>query len=269
MNKRSLFALLVLCVLVLVACNDDKKPATTSQTTDQQLGPLEWDHDPTTIILRFDERVNEGPPAQLANEIPLCTVWGDGHIVWVNRFSENNEPVQTEILEARLSDEAVRGLIEDVIFTGFYDWESNFLIPDYSNPVIQSISLNLFSEERTVSRYTDWAVNGFARLLEACTQASDSPAQFLPEGVWLTAYEVPYNTQDSYWVWFSDLYGFSLGEVANGQPPRWVTGDLAKELFSRTVLAPGGSYALEDDKAYELAVQVPNITRDSPPPPAP
>jgi hypothetical protein len=167
-----------------------------------------------------------------------------------------------------LSDEAIRTLVENVIFTGFYDWESNFLIPDYVNPTIQSVTLNLFAEERTVSRYTDWPVNGYERILQACTQASATPVLYLPDGLWVSAYEIVYDTNYSYWRWLEDAAGFPLSAVSNGQAPRWISGDLAKQVFSDVILANNTSYVLEGDLAYALAVQVPGITRDAPPAPS-
>lgn len=266
MRKSVWFILICILSALLAACGGDDSGDATSEGN-QQLGPLDWNRDPNNIILRVDQRLNEGPPAQLLSEIPLCTLWGDGRIVWVNRVTDGGSSLRTEILQSRLTDDAIRSLIENVVFTGFYDWESNFLIPDFDNPLIQSISLNLFAEERTVSRYTDWPVDGFERIRQACAQASTTPITYLPEGLWVSAYEIIYDTNYSYWRWYEEAAGFQLSEVSNGQAPRWITGDLAKQVFTNTLLSSNTSYVLEGDIAYSLAIQMPGITRDAPPAP--
>lgn len=258
---------------LVVACNDttDSTQDTSSDVPDdqQQLGLLEWDRDPSNIVLRVDRQLIEGDPVEMGNAVPLCTVWGDGYITWVNTVPTADEREQRiEILESYLTDEQLRTLIEAIIFSGFYNWESNFLIPDVNAPVIERITLNLFSENRTVSRYSDWPVNGFERILEACTQATDSPALYQPDGVWLSAVEVPYMDGVGHWRWYTEAAGFNLSAVSDGQSPQWVTGELARELWTVTILASAESRVLDGDQAYRLIVQAPMLTRDAPPAPA-
>lgn len=253
------FLILLLMGLLVAACGGGGETTTSEQ---QQLGPLDWERAPNNIILRLDERRNEAAPVELANDIPPCTLWGDGRVVWVNTASN-----ERQVLEAYLDDETIRGLIEDLVFSGFYDWQSNYAISDLSNPIVTSITLNLYSEQRTVSRYDDWAVNGYQKTLAACTQASNAPALFLPDGAWLSAYETPRDTSIGEWYWAPRTAGFSLTEVANGQPPRWITGDLAKHVWQQTIMAGGRSLVRDGDKYYTVALQVPNIMRDSPPQP--
>ncbi|HLA45378.1 MAG TPA: hypothetical protein VJZ27_18155 [Aggregatilineales bacterium] len=264
--KKHLWITLVLAmimVLTLAACNRDSDDGDSQTTDTQQLGPLDWDHSGDNIILRVDERFNEGPPDQLANEIPPCTIRGDGHIIWVNELEDG-----IQILESRLSDETIRNLIELVIFSGFYDWESNFAIPDLNNPQIRSITLNLFSEERTVSRYADWPANGYQRILDACRQASDTPVLFQPDGAWISAYEVPIEDGIGHWRWTPQAAGFALSDIAGDNPPRWITGDLVKLIWENTILPSTRSHVLDGNLAYTIALQVPGIMRDAPPAPS-
>lgn len=259
MKRYAALVVLIGIILLLAACGNDDGETSNGQ----QLGPLDWDHDSNTIILRLDERLNEGNPARLANEIPPCTVWGDGRIVWVNPLD-----TQREILEARLTDDQVRQVIETVVFSGFYDWESNFAIPDVTNPLVKSITLNLYAQQRTVSRYADWPANGYQRILQACTQISSQPAIFLPTGAWISAYEVPKEDSVGVWQWLPSAAGFHLSEVANGQPPRWITGDLVKLVWTNTILPRYLTRVSDEGRYYEIAVQVPGVTRDAPPAPA-
>lgn len=260
--------LLLLCMMLIVglaACggDDDSAESDTDTTDNGQLGALEWERDADTIILRLDQRLNAGPPAQIANEIPNCTLWGDGRLVWVNALG-----TQQEVLEGRLNDDEIRSLIELVVFSGFYDWQSNYVIPEINNPVISSITLNLFAEDRTVSRFEDWPADGFNRILEACQSAEETPALYLPNGAWISAYEVQNDGQAGSWRWLPDTAGFSLADVVDGQPPQWIEGDFAQYVWDNSITSLVTSYVLDADRAYELVVQVPGISRDAPPAPA-
>ncbi|MFP4322158.1 MAG: hypothetical protein ACLFTK_06880 [Anaerolineales bacterium] len=253
--------LLCFALIALTACEDENDE--TSPGDNQQVGPLDWNRSSDNIVLRVDETRNQSGTAFLANEIPLCTLWGDGRLVWINELDTTRE-----VLEAQLDDEAVRALIETVIFSGFYDWESDFTIPDQSRNNMQSITLNLFSEERTVQRFSAWPAGGFQRILQACQQASDEPVLFLPEGGWVSAIEVTYNTEVGQIPWYDVASGFNLADVAGGAPPRWVSGNLAIVLWRDVILPRTTIHIRDQNQSYELIMQVPRVTRDAPPPPA-
>lgn len=254
--RRLALGVLVFSIL-LVACSNEKD----TPPDNQQLGPLAWDTNANVIIVRVDESITDAPAAQLAREIPACTVWGDGRAVWTNTLEDGNE-----VREGRLNVEEMRQMIQDVVFTGFYDWESDFLIPELISPIIRSITLNLYQESRTVTRYSEWPVDGYNRILEFCKNASGTPAIYEPSGGWLSAYPIPRQDTAHYWRWFESA-GFSLSEIAEGGQPRWITGELLRWVWQHTILARSASLPLEGDQAYDLALRIPAITRDAPPPP--
>lgn len=258
MLKKTQVLLLIL-LLVLAACNDNEEEDKNNDSSSQP-GPMEWERSADTIVLRLDARLKEATPAELDNKIPPCTLWGDGRLVWVNELEEGKQ-----VLEARLNDEKIRELVEKVIFSGFYDWQSDYIIPNSANPVIESITLNLYNEERTVARYSTWPVDAYNQILKFCQEISDQPVLFLPEGGWLTAYEVPRFDDIGYWQWPIEEAGFSLSEVTGN--PRWITGDLVKVVWNTTIESPGRIRVLENNTAYELVLRVPGISRDAPPRP--
>ncbi|MBZ0310110.1 MAG: hypothetical protein K8I82_28880 [Anaerolineae bacterium] len=261
MRKNYQVIVLILFVaLFAAACGDDSDKKEDNENT-SQLGPLEWTRSGDTILMRLDSRPKEAAPQELDNRIPPCTLWGDGRLVWLNELESGKQ-----VLEARLSDEKIRELLEKVIFSGFYDWQSDYIIPNAANPYIESMTLNLYNEERTVSRYSGWPVDAFEQLLKTCREISDTPVLFAPEGGWLTAYEVPQIEGIGYWRWSTEDAGFSLAEVTSN--PRWITGDLAKAVWSTTIETGSRLGVLEDNVAYELVLRVPGISRDSPPQPS-
>ncbi len=253
--------IVVLCLmgLWLVACEGNAAEDTSSG---QQVGPLDWDRDPNNIILRVDESRNDDA-ATLANEIPPCTVWGDGRVVWINDLEDSRQ-----VLEAQVSDETIRALIETVVFSGFYDWESDFTLPNTPNPAIRSITLNLFSEERTVSRYSEWPLDGYDRILEECRQLSEEPVLFLPQGAWVAAHPVQYDATAGLVPWYDEAAEFHLSEVAEGAPPRWISGNLVIVLWRDVIMPQTTFHVYDQEQSYQLVLQVPRIMRDAPPPPS-
>jgi hypothetical protein len=248
-----------LLIMGLAACdNDDSKDGDKSG---QGLGLFEWDRSPDAIVFRMDDQPNLESPAYIANDIPLCTLWGDGRLVWVNPLIN-----QTEVLEARLSEDQIRTLIETVIRTGFYDWQNDLVPPGIDNPVIESITLNLYDSTRTVERYSNWPVNGFAGLLDSCRDLSEQRARVEPGGGWMNAYEVPLDGSAKTVIW-PRTAPLNLSDLAASGAPQWVEGPWAAFVWQVT-RESGQLQVREEGRAYEISLQVPRISRDAPPAPA-
>lgn len=256
--KQYYWLILIVVALVAVGCSEENG---NSNDGDQNLGPLDWEREADTIILRLDARRPNDPAAQQVGEIPACTLWGDGRLVWMNELEDGQE-----VLEARLNDEEVRSLLEFVIFSGFYDWESDFIVEDGSNPTIESMTLNLYEDTFTLQRFSDWPADGYERILQRCREASSTPVLFLPDGGWLSAIEVPQIEGVGYWRWPGPNVGIELAQLVNSEPV-WIEGDLARRIWENNVEDPAPSRVLEEEIAYQLVLQVPQITRDSPPRP--
>ncbi|NJL93813.1 MAG: hypothetical protein HC915_08800 [Anaerolineae bacterium] len=222
MKQASLF-LLIVWGLFLAGCGDSDSGNTPNSSAN--IAPIQWSDDPETIVLRFDERRNESPAIEQASDIPLCTLWGDGRLVWINPLEERRE-----VLEARLTSDEIRALIETVIFSGFYSWQSDFILPNAPNPAIQSVTLNVADSERTVSRFSDWPAAGFTSTLEACQAAAETRALFRPLGAWISAEGIVREERVPYWQWPGPGVGFTLAELEAGGP-RWVEDSVASFIW--------------------------------------
>jgi hypothetical protein len=258
--------LVVLLMVGLAACGngDDDGQGNDDNPNDgpSDLGLFEWDRSPETIIFRVDDQINTETPADTANDIPMCTLWGDGRLVWVNVLSGN-----TEVLEARLNDDQIRGFIETVIRTGFYDWEDNIIPPDSDIHVLESITLNLYESSRTVQSYFGWPADGFEALREGCANLSEARALVVPTGGWMGAYEVEIESNAKVIPWPRSA-PFSLAEIAASRTPRWIETPWAEFIWSNVTREGGNVQVREADKAYAVSLQVPGISRDAPPAPA-
>lgn len=268
MNRLSLRTTHILAVLfalvgmmLLSACEDEADEPEQPQST-----LFEWNRSPDTIIFRMDQIVPSASPIETRNAIPVCTLWGDGRLVLLTEG--DNEEVVTE---AFLSEDQMRSFIEDVIGTGFYGWEDDLISPNIAHPVRESIVLNLYSEVRKVERFSDWPADGFARLLDLCNSVSQQRQVVIPEGGWLTAYNVPVDNRmpNVNWAWRSEVVE-SLFELAADGNPVWIEGPLVEVIWS--LIRQDGRIQFREIHdgqlyAYRVTLTVPNVSRDSLPAP--
>lgn len=259
--KRLIFisVMSLLFLIVLTACSNDDGG---ENVDDGQINRLDWDRSADSILLRIDEIATAESEAYIINTIPLCTVWGNGRLIMLNNLSDTSQ-----VLEARLSDEQVRELVENIIGFGFYSWEDDIIPFDTEQPTLQSISLNLFDNPKTVERYDDWPNNGFEQILELCTSSSVTTALVVPDGGWVTAYvKEDFDNEGPILDWPRNA-PFTLAELANSDEPRWVEDDFAQILWIDVIRETGTIQLLENGIAYEMAMEVPGISRTSQPAP--
>lgn len=261
--RRALWGI-VLLALVLAACGADGGTDNTAETGQGELGLFDWNRDPDSIIVRLDSRPTQENPAYLLNSIPPCTLWGDGRLVW----STYDQYGAEELLEARITDDSViRAFLEDIIERGFYDWEDEIIPPGEDNPVIETITVSLYGEVRTVKRFSFWPQNAYLEILKQCQQLSDTPVRVLPDAGWVSAYQVPRDTSAPSWLWPPNA-PFTLQELAENGEERWLEGPLATEVWRSARERVGDIQVIErNGNAYEVAIVVPGYSRDKVLPP--
>jgi len=250
---RRRWLLLALAGLLLAACGDNEKDGS-------RLGLFDWNRAPESIVVRLDNRPVGESPAYSLNSITPCTLWGDGRVVWSTVAEYGAE----DILEARVTDDAViRAFLEDIIGRGFYEWEDELIQPGESNPVIESITVSLYDETRTVRRYSSWPQNSYNHILERCGQLSNTPVRVLPAAGWVSAYEVPRDPSAPAWLWPPDA-PFTLRELAASQEERWLEHPLASEIWLNARERQGNIQVVErNGAAYQVAIVVPGYSRDA------
>jgi hypothetical protein len=254
----SLLSLLLL--VVLTACSKDDN---TGNTDDSEINRLDWDRSASSILLRVDQIATFESEAYTINALPLCTIWGDGRLVMLNYLGSTSE-----VLEARLSDEQIREVIENIIGFGFYSWEDDIIPVGTENPTLESISLNLFDNPKTVERYDDWPNNGFSQILQSCQGSSPTRATVIPDGGWVSAYVLDsFDNSGSLLDWPRNA-PFTMEDLAGSDEARWVDGAWAHEIWDIT-RETGTVQILENGIAYEIAIEVPDISRTSQPAPIP
>lgn len=231
--------------------------------SDTQRRLFEWDRGSDFVLFRVDVIDETLPEPVIANTIPLCTIYGDGQLILTNPSGEGD----VEVLEARLTDADIRAFVEQVIGRGFYSWEDDVISNSDLNR-IESISLNLYAQPRTVERYGDWPNDSFELLQEECRNLSAQRALVLPlNGGWLRAYPLDsYDRLAEYIEWPSRI-PFTLSEVAASGSPQWVGDQTIAAYLWNIILTQRPIPIVIRDEAFLISFQVPGISRTAPPVP--
>jgi hypothetical protein len=227
---------------------------------------LTWDKSPNAVIFRVDRSRLKEPPLAALNHIPLCTMYGNGHVVWVNPIPPNGD----EVLEAYIDDATFRAFLEfairDMKFYDIPDYAARELPPAEDAPM-ESITLNLSTELRTARNYGMWQNNVFAILSERCLKLSAAPARYEPTAGWVTVFAADAGAQGPSVLWPSTA-PFKMADALAGNRAIWVEGVAIKQLWNVQRETQGTVRWLEGETVYQVALQIPLISRDSPPAPS-
>ncbi len=253
-------------LILLTGCQPAaSNPASPNVDSPDDSTLIQWDRSPTSVVFRADV-IGGDDDFSARSAIPLCTVYGDNRVVWINELDGFN----IEILYDRVSDDAVRSFVEyltvnERVYT--YDWQfDSILTDDAIAPVAETVSVNVNGVQHRADAFSGWDPEWFRRVLDACKSISAEPVLFQPDGGWLSAQVAPYNSQAPIIEWDTASAGFSLESVVDGEP-RWMIGAPMLTLWDDLRRLPSSLLYLEGDSYYTLALQIPDIMRDSPPAP--
>lgn len=257
---------LIAVLLLISACGSTPSTPVPAQTAQPTVPAFSWDQKPGVILVRFDRAITGESAVDAMNRLPLCSLYGDGYLRWINPAP----PLGEEVFEARISEATVRSFIDYLIREQRY-----FSIPDYASRQLpptgkfatDSVTLNINNEARIVRSYGVWPQNEFNTMLDKCTHLSSEPVAYLPTGAWLYVQPVA-GSPDPIISW-SVSAGFRLGDVAAAGKPMWISGEVLGFVWNTLHRTLGTVQWVEDDKAYKLGLQVPGVSRESLPPPVP
>ena len=270
-------SVLTVFVLALVLLGGACTPAGNSTpqgdggvAADSIANVLEWDHAPDAVVVRLDTKGSTGDPVYDNNTLPYCTLFGDGHVMWVDPFADPEQ-----VLEDRVSEQIVRGFLEYVIGTGFYTWDpvTGLLLPattepDNPGPIVEQITVTLYGQTVAQSALSNWPRETFANILDRCQHLSDSPALYQPSGGWLSAVPSEMRSDIPSLPWESFAENFPNVDITTMtlDAPVWATGDLLRVAWE--LVREGRVQITRDNVAYRLVVQVPGLQPAAPPAPA-
>lgn len=227
-----------------------------------------WDTSPGAIIFRADILGGDLPAHAQFSEIPPCTVYGDGRVVWVNELG----PFNTEILFDFVDTARIEQFINYVALNeAFYTLDARATAPPAgeSAPVVEQVVMNIGNRTHVADNYGSWDSGWFGRVLSACKLISGAPIRFDPSEAWVTVTETELRPDAPFIFWRpEDHGGVSLAALAGGNQPAWVTGAAVATLWQNIRTLPYSIVFGEGDRGYSVGLAVPGVTRDAPPAPS-
>lgn len=264
MRFQSVLGLLM--ILALAACGG--APAGPTSTDGGFSGPIVWDRSPETIVFRAD--VVGGSDADLLpalSEIPPCTVYGDNRVVWTNELGTYD----TQVLWDKVTDEQIQNFITYLtINKQIYSSQSRGELqpPGSAQPVVETLTVFVNGVEHRTDAFAGWDFDYYQDILNQCRSISQTPVLYEPEAAWLTAQAVSYDSNAPLVPWDGTASGLDLAELAAAGEPRWISGPNLRILWNIVRTSPPRVQLIQDGVPYFIALQVPGVTRQSPPAPA-
>ncbi|MDX2077118.1 MAG: hypothetical protein SFZ02_11850 [bacterium] len=264
------FCLLILTLSLLTACQsivgDTGATATPAPTPEPNM-VIQWERDPSYIVFRAD--VSPDPntdPFFLGGEVPFCTIYGDGTVVW----SQETGSGGVKVLFGPLDDERIRRFVEWLtIYKEIYRYETELDIQMNSvTPVVETLYLNVNGIAHNSDAFGGWPTNYFAEILTACQELTPQPQEYEPQGAWLSVREAPFNNNANSVLWEPTVTGLDLKAVADSGQPQWITGQGLRLLWIYLQRSTPDLQFGQLDGNFVVILQIPNITRLHPAPPA-
>ncbi|MFN8528468.1 MAG: hypothetical protein U0670_07645 [Anaerolineae bacterium] len=263
--------LLLICVLAcLSACQTVQPPPPTPIAMSAAIAAnntlIQWVRSADTIVFRAD--ISGGQRASTfaaKRDIPLCTIYGDNRVVWVNELGAFN----IQVLYDRLPDSVIADFVAYLtVNERIYTYNSTPVPEQVGEPdaVVESIQINVNGADHYADAFSGWDDAWFSRVLTACRSLSTTPVLFEPSGGWMSVVEVPFDREAPLLTWDAAATGLDLPTLAQGGSAVWVTGTNAVQLWRTQNTQPSRFLYFQSDKFFAVALQVPGISTNSPPP---
>lgn len=245
-------------VFSLAACNGGTPPAQTQTDT----SVVQWDRTVSTIVFRADVTGGSQSSNFLArSEIPACTLYGDNHLVWTNELG----PFNVQVLEDRLSDEQVVSFVNYLALNEqIYKYKAEQQAASSTSPVVETLTLFVNSVNHVTDAFSGWDVSYYQRILEYCQRISEAPVLYVPTGAWISVQAVPYDTSAPGLLWDAAANNLKLADLAASGERKWITDRNLGVIWNIIRSSPPNIQFNEDSLQYQVALEIPNITRTSP-----
>jgi hypothetical protein len=262
------FWALIVLLLALSACQTNAEGNASSSLVDNNA--IQWDRSPSTVVFRADiTGGNEENSFARRNEVPPCTIYGDNRVVWLNHVGT----YETQVLWDQVSDQAIRDFVTHLtISERFYEYEAQADVQPASavSPVIETLTLFVSGQQHQSDAYSGWEGDYYTRILSKCQTLSAAPILFEPSAAWVSAEAIPPEQSDTSAFnipWDAQASGLSLAELAASGERRWITDRNVRVLWNLIRNSVSNLRFTEGDGQFRVALEVPGVTRESPPAP--
>jgi hypothetical protein len=258
--------MLILIVFSLASCQvlggDDDDNGDSNGGNDGAV--IQWDRSPSTIVFRADVTGGDDAGAfYTLNEVPPCTIYGDGTVVWVDDG--------LQVLFDDLDDTLIRSFVDLLtVYYGIYSYgaEADNQVITEVEPVIETLQVNVNGIQHLADSYSGWDGDYFITILNACRELSLTPTIFVPESAWLSVQDSPYSSNAPFQIWNAEASGLDLTAITASGEPLWVTGRNVRVLWNFLRASAADLQIAQGEGNYQIALQIPNVTRDAPQPPS-
>jgi hypothetical protein len=260
----------LLAIGLLAACQPtpDAPPTAPADanSTGNLAGMIEWVRAPDYVVFRAGVIITDRSDFFAPAYIPDCTLYGDNRVVYRLPRPEGG----SFIAVGTATDEAVRTFIADATLT-YQIFNQNpsttDLTPENLPAQYEAITIAVNGDTRTFDALGGWDSSYYQSLAERCRGVSSAPAEFAPlNGAWLTVRKVDYHPDRPSYLWDAGS-GLDLASMAE-RGRTWVTGAGVILIWDAQLQLDRPDIQFQQgDSAYQVMIQVPGITPDSPPAP--
>jgi hypothetical protein len=253
------FTLLWIVPLLLAAC----AAAPSQPVTDG--AAIQWDRSAATVVFRADVTGGAQDPFAARNDIPPCTLYGDNRVVWTNDLGQYN----TQVLEDRLTDDQIRTYVNYLALNEqLYSFKARAELPSNPSPVVERLTLFVNGVNHVTDAFSGWDTQVYLRILDNCRKISMRPVLVVPAAAYLSAQVEDYDPMAISIYWDSAANGLSLAELAVSGERKWLTGQTVTAIWNVLRGSPPSVQFTENEITYAVALEVPNLTAQSPAAPA-
>ncbi len=265
MKKRAVLVLLI--ALVAAACD----PPTPAPRPD-----IPYDESAEAVIVSIETVSPSQPPEYRENEVPVCTVHGDGHVLWMNPLEGGGE----QLLEGYVEKETLIDYLHFIADVGFFGWAdqvSEGVLPPAGVDSYTIVAVNIAGASHTVKAYNGGLLGGFEEIIARCLELVTEPILVEPSAGWLKAFTTEPDPNRPSLCWPEEAPVRLADVAAAGQ--QWIEGPYATFVWStihESTLLPyyvEGGACLEEAPPgeagipYSLIFEVPGIHPGAPPAP--
>jgi hypothetical protein len=262
MRYRVMPGIIMILISLLAAC----QPGVTVTPSDEDV--VQWNKDPYAVLFRAEIIGGDTADAfYMLNDIPACTIYGDGRVVWV--VEDSGGPRQV-LFDYMPQPDIANFVVELGIRRKFYDFKEGYplLIPSSTKPVYERLTLENNGVKYASDSFSEWPFDYYNQSLQLCIAQAKTPRTFEPDGAWISAQQTEYDARTPSIFWDSEAAGLSFLNLASTKERRWLEGSLVKILW-HALQDNGMSVQFgEADNYYQIALQIPGVTRDAPPAPS-
>lgn len=254
----------VFVLFVLAACGGSGDGGENANGN-SEASLVRWDRSPSHVVFRAEVVGGDESEFYRRSEVPLCTIYGDNRLVWTNQVD-----VGIEVLFDTLSDEEISSFVQGLVLEQeIYDLaaEADFQVATGDNPVYEQITISVNDETHVTDSFSDWGVDYFEGIIDLCTGLADTPTIFQPDGAWITVQQVDANPARPTVRWYNEASGLDITALANSGEREWITGRNLLVLWELITESTPDLLFSEQEGVYQIALQVPNVSKDAPPAP--